>query len=1149
MQQDGFISIEQAFDRDPIVVSPETRLTEVVKLMSRGWTNSCLLSENPRVTVAQTHDGYVLAIADSQLLGIFTERDLVRLISSRQNWRDLILAEVMNRDVVTLTPTESEDIFAALNLLCQHQISHLPIVDERRCLQGLITQESLRQALQLADLLKFRRVKEVMSRAIHAAPTASVLSVARLMSDYRVSSIPIAEANQSDGLLRPLGIITERDLVQFQLLELNLAGIEAQTVMSTPLFLARPEDSLWTVQQQLERQFVRRLVVVGEGGELLGIITQSNLLRAIDHRELHGTLAILQGRANRLERERIETLQRQNFYLTNQVAKQTTQLQERSQQERLVATIALRIRQSLDLESILNTTVEEVRELIDTDRALIYRFEPDWSGIVTNESVSDSQWSILGRVVRDSCFEEAWLESYQYGHIHANDDIYRANLSQCHIEFLSSFQVKANIAIPILLTDADARQDRLWGLLIVHQCSSPRNWQESELELLKLLSSQVAIAIQQGELYQQVQNELARRQQAEAEIRESESRFRAIAHTAPVMIWISGTDKRCNFFNQSWLEFRGRSREAELGNGWTEGVHPADRQRCWDIYSSAFDRRQEFVMEYRLQRADGEYRWILDRGVPRFTESGEFTGYIGSCMDIGGRKQAEATIRERETQLRTALDAAALGTWSWNIRTNEVVLCERSQSFFGFNEAEFPGTLAAALDRIHGEDRQRLDEKVTAAIAQEGLYEIEARVIRPDDTHRWLSARGHVLQNSESQPVLMVGVIADVTEKKRLEEQSLRTQRLESLGALAGGIAHDLNNIFTPILMSVQLLPVTIAQIDPRSRELIQMLESNVKRGSALVQQVLSFARGIEGERGIVQVKHIIEDIRQFAIETFPKAIEIKTNISPNLWTIKGDASQIHQILLNLAINAKDAMLDGGLLNISAANLSIDQQYVREHPQLRVGSHIAISVTDTGKGISPENLEQIFEPFFSTKKNDGGTGLGLATVKKIVESHHGAIDVVSQVGQGTQFNVILPASATPETEFTERLVIPKGRGELILVADDEATIREITRASLETHNYRVITAEDGIEAIASYVRERDEIALVLINMMMPVMDGATTILTLQKINPSIKIVAISGKSFSNRTMGDRQLKITSFLAKPYSTETLLQTISEVINSD
>ncbi|MGF1589311.1 MAG: CBS domain-containing protein [Pleurocapsa sp.] len=1007
MQQNNSISLEQAVETELLAVSPETPLEEVIELMSQNWTNSCLLTAEDSIRgaiITPVVHSCVLAIANSQIQGIFTEQALTSLIASGRNIKGLTLGEVMSRNVITLTSTGSQDIFTLLSLFRRYPIRCLPIVDQNHHLLGLVTQGSLRRALRSTDLLKLRTVREVMSRAIHALPNASVLEVAQLMSDYQVSSIPIVDNND---LQIPLGIITAKDIVQFKLLELNLAEIPARVVMSTPLFLTQADDSLWEVQQQMNQYLVRRIVVTGEQGELLGIVTQGDLLRAINLSDLRAAWSILQNR---------------NLELTERVESQARELKERSQKEQLVAQIALRIRQSLDLKFILQTTVEEVRQLIEADRVLIYRFESDLSGIVSTEAVSNPQWSILERLIKDSCFEQAWIKPYQQGHIFAVADVHQANLSPCHVEFLENLQVKANVAIPILLTELNTEADRLWGLLIVHQCDSIRNWQESELELLQLLTTQVAIAIQQGEIYQQAQIELEQ------------------------------------------------------------------------------------------------------------------------------RKQAEASLRERETQLRTALDAAAMGTWIWDITTNQVILTPRSQSILGFTPGEFPGTLDAVLERIHPDDRQKIDEPTKKAIVSGGLYEIETRIILSDHQERWLTARGHILLDPQGKPTRMVGVIADITEKKLLAEQSLRHQRLESLGSLAGGVAHDLNNILTPILMSVQLLPVTLTQIDPRSQELLQMLENNVQRGSALVQQVLSFARGIEGKHGIVQVKHLIRDIRQIATETFPKSIEIKTNVASNLWTVQGDATQIHQILLNLVINARDAMPEGGLINIAAVNLLLDEVYVREHPQAKVGPYIAISIADTGVGIPRGNLERIFQPFFTTKVEAGGTGLGLATVVNIIRNHGGFIDVVSQVEQGTQFNVFMPAIKIAESDLIESLTIPKGKGELILVVDDEATMREITQASLETHNYRVITANDGIEAIAAYVKHQAEIALVLMNMMMPVMDGATAIRTLQKINPDVKIIAVSGQNFTSKSFSDRHLNVSSFLAKPYTTQALLARISDLVSS-
>jgi PAS domain S-box-containing protein len=1142
--KNNFVFLKKALCH-PLMVTPEIPLDEVIALMGESTTKSCLLKrEIDTSEITSVGIGCVLAIAETGAIGIFTERELVKLIASGRDLKSLTLADVMNREAITLTVTESQGVLAALDLFHRYQIRHLPVIDEKAELLGLITPASLRQALQALDLLKFRRVGDVMSRAIHAAPNASILEVAQLMSDYQVDCIAIAEPIARDStILRPLGIITERDLLQFQILELNLAELRADKVMSTPLFVIDRQDSLWRVHQLTSQHRVSRLVVVGQEKELLGIVTQHSLLQAIDTVELQQSLTLLQERLLHLKTEKTKSLERRNLHLEKQ-------LQERSQQEQLVAAIALKIRQSLNLPEVLQRTVGEVRQLIQADRVLIYRFDANRSGIVTTEATSDPQWSILERVIRDACFEGAWIDGYQQGHLSANANIYQSQLSPCHVEFLEQFQVKANIAVPILLTPAEFaannnNSDRLWGLLIVHQCSSPRNWQQSELNLLQMLATQVAIAIQQSELYQQTKNELARRKQAEKILKQQEELFRVLVTSAPVGIFQTDIQGNCLYVNQCWQDITGLSLAEALGMGWSEALHPDERNLVLNEWYDATGSGREFNLEYRFIDPQGQITWVSGRAVPLYN-NGAIAGYLGTVTDINGRKQAELALQDSEAQLRTALEAADLGTWIWEIATDTIVLSEYAQSILGYAPGEFPGTLEAALHCIHANDREAIEQKMQQVFSEGGLYDVEQRIVRQDGSIGWISVRGHILRDESDRAVRMTGVIADITQKKQLESQFLRNQRLESLGALAGGIAHDLNNILTPIMMSVQLLPLTLPDVDERSQELIQMLDSNVNRGSALVRQILSFARGIEGDCGALQIGYLIADIKQMIQETFPKSIVFQTDISRDLWTVYGDATQIHQVLLNLAVNARDAMPDGGTLELTARNISVDSEYVRQHRNTKIGSHVEITISDTGVGIPPDAIERIFEPFFTTKEANRGTGLGLATVFGIVKNHRGAIEVESDLGRGTKFTILLPATTEIPTETRESPAIPKGRGESILVVDDEATIREITKASLETHNYRVITANNGIEAIALYVKHQTEIAAILMNMIMPSMSGTTAIRTIQKIDPQVNIIAISGRNFSQQDFRDRELNIQAFLAKPYNTETLLRTISEVL---
>jgi PAS domain S-box-containing protein len=411
-----------------------------------------------------------------------------------------------------------------------------------------------------------------------------------------------------------------------------------------------------------------------------------------------------------------------------------------------------------------------------------------------------------------------------------------------------------------------------------------------------------------------------------------------------------------------------------------------------------------------------------------------------------------------------------------------------------------------------------------------------------------VSSRWTLMRDEQGQPKSILTVNTDITEKKQLETQFLRTQRMDSLGTLASGIAHDLNNALTPIMMTAQLLECKLQ--DEQSQEWLSILETNVKRSADLVKQVLLFSRGVEGKRTTLWVERLISEIAQIVKQTFSRAIEIRTNIpKQNLWTISGDATQLHQILMNLCVNARDAMPEGGILEISAKNMWIDEHYVRMNIDAKVGSYVVITVSDTGIGIPKEIVDRIFEPFFTTKEVGKGTGLGLSTVIGIVKSHGGFVEVASEVGQGTQFNVYLPVTQLGETASLaeERHELAIGHGELILVVDDEDSICEITKTSLEKYGYKVLIASDGIEAIALYTQHKKEISVVLIDMMMPSMDGPNTIRVLQKINPQVKIIGVSGLVSNDKMIELLGNSVKRFLPKPYTSSELLKNLQVVLN--
>jgi PAS domain S-box-containing protein len=456
-----------------------------------------------------------------------------------------------------------------------------------------------------------------------------------------------------------------------------------------------------------------------------------------------------------------------------------------------------------------------------------------------------------------------------------------------------------------------------------------------------------------------------------------------------------------------------------------------------------------------------------------------------------------------------------------------------------------PGQLLgrSAFDVIHEgwqpAVRTRLHETLTAG---RSTAPREEKVVRCDGSVVDVDLAASPFPDHDGTAVQVV--LHDVSERKRLEARAARAQRLESVGTLAGGIAHDLNNVLTPILMAAKLLGKD--RPEEQRRELLATVQASAERGAEMVRQLLSFAGGVEGPHEPLHLKPVIREVQGLLTHTLPKAIRLRVEMPPELGLVAGDHTQLAQVLMNLCVNARDAMPHGGTLTVSAANTTVTQEQAKLNAEARPGPHVLLSVTDTGTGIPPEILDKIFDPFFTTKEPGKGTGLGLFRVQGIVRNHGGFLDVYSEPGKGSRFAVYLPAleagEAAPRPQ--ERHDLPEGHGEQVLIIDDEEAILLTARAALEGHGYRVLTAARGADGVAAYKRS-GEVRAVVLDMMMPGLDGPATMRALLETDPRARIIAASGHHVPARRAEAVAAGAMNFLPKPYTEEQLVRAVAEV----
>jgi PAS domain S-box-containing protein len=600
--------------------------------------------------------------------------------------------------------------------------------------------------------------------------------------------------------------------------------------------------------------------------------------------------------------------------------------------------------------------------------------------------------------------------------------------------------------------------------------------------------------------------DVTERRRAERALIESEARFRNMADHAPVVMRVTDAEGHSSYFNLPWFEFTGQSEDEAQGAGWLDAIHPDDRRRVEAELKEAREQRKAVRLEYRLRRADGVYRWVLDSAAARVDDAGAFLGYVASVVDIDERREAELANARLAAIVQSSDDAIVSKgldgmIMSWN---------EGAARIFGYDEAEMIGS---SIYRLIPPERHEEERRVIERVSRgERIARIETERIRKGGARITIELSVSPVRDRSGKIVGAASIKRDVTERRRAEQQLRQAAKMEAIGRVAGGLAHDFNNQLHALRGFADFV-ARDPNLGPTAREDLHQVQRAGDRMASLTRQLLAFSRRQVLTPETVDLDSAVSEMQPMLQRLIGSNVEMRVERAPGTKWVQVDPAQLLQVVMNLAINARDAMPGGGRLDVRTGmhTLGPADRTLMDEFELRPGEYAVLSVADSGVGIDPSDLSQIFEPFFTTKGIGEGTGLGLPTVHGIVTQSHGAIEVRSTLGEGTTFTIYLPLSAPPRLQAPthDRASGSHSIAARVLVVDDEDLVREVAARSLEQAGFRVQRARHGREAL-QIVESAPRFDLVVSDVVMPVMGGRELGQRLAGIDPELPIIWMSG---------------------------------------